>query len=75
MVKECYKRPSKKEMFSIANRAKKVLRNHNFITSKQLARLLKINSQRAGQILRRLPGWYQYGDSVRPIWAREGYPL
>jgi ribosomal protein S25 len=71
-TKECHKQHRFREPKNILNRARKVLRGKNFVTTKHLAKLLKIKGQAASRILVNLPEWNKYGARS---WAREGYPL
>lgn len=71
-TKECHKQHRFKQPKNILNRARKVLRAKNFVTTKYLARHLKIKGQLAGRILLNLPEWDKYSAKM---WAREGYPL
>ncbi len=71
-TKECHRQHRYKQPTNILNRARKVLRNKNFITTKYLAKLLKVRGQQAGRVLVNLPEWNKYGARS---WAREGFPL
>lgn len=56
-------------------KARKLLKKRNFVKARDLARYLKITSQRASDILRVLPEWRVYSNGYRGCtWAREGFP-
>lgn len=63
-------------MFTVSNqekrKARKLIKNNNFMSARKLSRLLNITGSRAGMILVVLKEWRRYS----PVqWAREGYPI